>query len=54
MAQWVKNLTAAAQVDVEAPVQYLTWELPYATGGTISYSFISHTLSSSLLRYVVP
>ena len=35
MAQWVKNLTSAALVAVEARVRFLTWELPYAVGVVI-------------------
>ena len=35
MAQWVKNLTAVAQVDAEVWVQSLAQELPYATGTAI-------------------
>ena len=32
VAQWVKNLTAVAQVVVEARVRSLARELPYASG----------------------
>ena len=35
VAQWVKNLTAATQVAVEAWVQSLAWELLYAIGAAI-------------------
>ena len=56
MAQWVKNLTAAAQVAAEAHVQSLAWcgglkdpalpqqslapKLPYALGVTIKIFFL--------------
>ena len=35
VAQWVKNLTAAAWVAAEAWVQSLTWELPYVVDAAI-------------------
>ena len=35
MAQWLKNLTTAARVTMEAWVQSLVWELPYAEGEAI-------------------
>ena len=35
MAQWVKNLTAAAQEEAEAKIQSLAQELPPAMGAAI-------------------
>ena len=37
VAQWVKNLTAAARVASEAQLQSLAQELPYTVGAATVY-----------------